>query len=77
VVFLALAGLLALYFASLRLNLSRAAQESRFRWAYQQVSILGDSQVTRQMKLRDRLGARHSPSSIPGREGAWALIWIL
>jgi hypothetical protein len=74
-VFLALVGLVALYFASPRLNLSRAAQESGSRWANQQVSILGDSRLMRQMKLRGRLGIHHSPSRIPGREGAWSLVW--
>ena len=73
--FLALVGLLALYLASPRLNLSRAAQESYFRWASQQVSLLGDSSLYRQMKLRDRLGVQHPPSRIPGRAGAWSLLW--
>jgi hypothetical protein len=73
--FLVLVGVLALYFASPRLNLSRAAQESRHRGAYQRVSLLGDSHLTRQMKTRARLGVQHAPSRIPGRAGAWSLLW--
>ena len=72
---LALVGLLLLYIASPRLNLSRAAQESNFRWASQQVSLLGDSSLSRQMKIRNRLGIQHPPSRIPGRAGAWSLLW--
>jgi hypothetical protein len=72
---LAVLGLLALYIASPRLNLSRAAQESRFKWEHQQVSWLGDSRLIRQMKLREQLGTGHTPSRIPGRAGVWALIW--
>jgi hypothetical protein len=72
---LAMIGLLALYWASLRLNLSRAAQESRFRWSVQQVSWLGDSQLRREMITRQRLGVGHQASRIQGRAGASALIW--
>jgi len=74
-VILALIGLLALYWVSSRLNLSRAAQESRFRWSIQQVSWLGDSQLRREMITRQRLGVGHQASRIQGRAGAWALIW--
>lgn len=72
---LAMIGLSALYLASPRLNLSRAAQESRFRWSTQQVSWLGDSQLKREMITRRRLGVGHQASRIQGRAGAWALIW--
>ena len=74
-VFLAVVSFLSLYLASPRLNLSRAAQESRFRWAYQQVSWLGDTRLTRQMKTRERLWTGHPASLIPVRAGVWALIW--
>jgi hypothetical protein len=72
---LALAGLLALYYDSPRLNLSRAAQETLHRWDNPQLSLLGASRLTRQMKIRNRLGFQHTPSCIPGREGAWSLVW--
>jgi len=72
---LALSGMFLLYRASLRLNLSRAAQESRFRWSVQQVSWLGDSQLRRELITRQRLGVGHQASRIQGRAGAWSLIW--
>lgn len=72
---LAMVGLLVLYWASPRLNLSRAAQESRFRWAVQRVSLLGDSRLRYEMNTRLRLGVGHRVSRIPGKGGAWALIW--
>jgi hypothetical protein len=68
-------GLLTLYITGLKLNLSRAAQESRFRLTEQQVRWLGDTSVRREMKRREKLGIGHRPSRIPGRNGAWALIW--
>jgi hypothetical protein len=75
VTILAIIGLLILYWVSLRLNLSRAAQESRFQWAVQQVSWLGDSRLGQQMKARRRLGAGHSASQVKGISGYPALIW--
>jgi hypothetical protein len=69
------AGLLALYRASSKLNLSRAAQESRFRWAIQQASWLGDSRLILQMKARQKLGAGHPASQIRGKAGSSSLIW--
>ena len=74
-IILAIIGLLSLYWASPGLNLSRAAQESRFKWSAQQVSWLGDSQLRREMLTRKRLGVGHQASRIHGRAGAWALIW--
>jgi len=74
-IILAMVGLFALYWASPRLNLSRAAQESRFRWSAQQVSWLGDSQLRREMITRQKLGVGHQASRIKGRAGVWALIW--
>ena len=74
-IILSIIGLLALYWASPRLNLSRAAQESRFRWSAQQVTWLGDSQLKREMITRQRLGVGHQASRIQGRAGAWALVW--
>jgi hypothetical protein len=74
-VILATGGLLVLYWGSPWLNLSRAAQESRFRWAVQQISWLGDSRLVQQMKARQRLGAGHYANRIPGRVGYSALIW--
>ena len=74
-VILAMGGLLALYWASPGVNLSRAAQESRFRWAVQQVSWLGNSHLSQQLKTRQKLGAGHSASQIPGKAGYPALIW--
>jgi hypothetical protein len=64
-----------LYLASARMNLSRAAQESRFKGDDQRISWLGDSQINRQVKLRERLGIGHRASRIPGLPGVWALIW--
>jgi hypothetical protein len=72
---LALVGLMALYLSSPRLNLSRAAQESGSRGAFQQVSFLGASPLAQQIKMRRRLGVQHLPSRIPGRAGAWSLVW--
>jgi hypothetical protein len=74
-VILAGMGALALYLASAELNLSRAAQESHFRWLFQQVGLLGDSSLVKQMKARQRLGVGHQASRIPARAGVWALIW--
>jgi hypothetical protein len=68
-------GLLALYASGLRLNLSRAAQESRFRWAEQQVRWLGGTSVRGDMVRREKLGIGHEPIRFPGRAGAWALLW--
>jgi len=72
---LACISLLVLYRASLRLNLSRAAQESRFTWSVQQISWLGDSQLRHEMINRQKLGVGHQASRVHGRAGAWALIW--
>jgi hypothetical protein len=74
-VFLVGVGILALYLTCAELNLSRAAQESHFQWVFQQVSILGDSELIQQMKTRQRLGAGHPASHIPARAGLGALIW--
>lgn len=74
-ILLAFGGLLGLYLSSSRLNLSRAAQESRYRWAFQQVSWLGNTQLSQQMSLYKHLGSGHSTTLIAGREGAWSLIW--
>jgi hypothetical protein len=74
-VFLVEVGILALYLTCAGLNLSRAAQESHFQWVFQQVSILGDSELIQQMKTRQRLGAGHPASHIPARAGLGALIW--
>jgi hypothetical protein len=68
-------GLLVLYRTGLRLNLSRAAQESRFRWAEQQVRWLGGRSVRGDMLKREKLGIGHAASRIPGRAGSWALLW--
>ncbi len=72
---LALVSLLALYYASPRLNLSRAAQESGPMRAYQQASLFADARLAERMRIRKRLGVQHPPSSIPGRPGAWSLVW--
>jgi hypothetical protein len=74
-VLLVMTGLLVLYQASPRLNLSRAAQESRFRWAFQQISWLGDSRLRGEMITRQKLGVSHQSSRIQGRAGVWVLIW--
>jgi len=68
-------GILALYKTGLRLNLSRAAQESRFRWTEQQVRWLGGTSVRGDMVRREKLGIGHSANRMPGRTGAWALLW--
>ncbi len=74
-VILAAGGLLMLYWASPGLNLSRAAQESHFRWAIQQASWLGDSRLIQQMKARQRLGIGRPASKIPAKAGYFTLIW--
>lgn len=74
-VLFAIIGILTLYWSSSELNLSRAAQESRSRWAYQQVRWLGDSYLSKQLKLREKMGAGHSPSQLPAKPGRWALLW--
>ncbi len=71
----AIVGLLALYQASPRLNLSRAAQESRLRWAIHQVSWLGDAHLIDQIKVRQRLGAGHKACRIPGQAKYLVLLW--
>jgi hypothetical protein len=68
-------SLLALYKTSLRLNLSLAVQESRFRWAEQQARWLGGTSVRGDMVRREKQGIGHGASRIPGRTGAWALLW--
>jgi len=72
---LASGGLAVFYYSSSRLNLSRAAQESHSRWAFQQVSWLGDTRLSQQMKLHARLRSGHLPTPIPGRIGIWAVVW--
>ena len=72
---LSMVSLLLLYMVSTRLNLSRAAQESHFRWAYHQISWLGDTRLSQQMKTREQLGTGHSTSRLPGSAGNGALIW--
>jgi hypothetical protein len=68
-------GLWILYASGLKLNLSRAAQESRFRWAEQQVRWLGNTSLRRDMVRREKLGIGHRASRVPARTGTWALIW--
>jgi uncharacterized membrane protein len=72
---LALTGLLVLYYASPKLNLSRAAQESSSRGAIRQAFIYGDGRVTERMRIRNRLGVQHSPTRLAGLAGAWSLVW--
>ena len=72
---LALVGLLVLYNASPKLNLSRAAQESISRGAYRQAFMYGDARLTERIKMRNRLGSQHTPSRLIGRAGVWSLVW--
>ncbi len=72
---LSLTGLLLLYYASEKLNLSRAAQESSSRGAYRQTFLYGDGRLTERMKIRNRLGIQHEPTRLIGRAGAWSLVW--
>jgi len=71
----ALFGLLMLYMSSPRLNLSRAAHESRFRSILQQVSRPGNLHLNHRMKPREQLGSGHRASRLPGWAGAWSLLW--
>ncbi len=73
--FLAMIGVRFLYGSSARLNLSRAAQETQFIWAYRQASLVANTSLTRQMKIREHLGVGHSASRLPGKQGAWSLTW--
>jgi len=69
-----------LHFASARMNLSRAAQESRFKGDDQRISWLGGSQINQQVKLRERLGIGHRASRIPGLPGVRTMIrkdWVV
>jgi hypothetical protein len=70
----ALSGLI-LYWASSGLNLSRAAQESRSRWAQQQTAWLGASSLGQEMRARQKLGSGHGLSRLPGKEGPLVLVW--
>ncbi len=74
-VMLVLVGLLVLYNASPKLNLSRAAQESSSIGAYRQAFLYGDARLTERTKIRNRLGVQHPPSHMIGRAGAWSLVW--
>jgi hypothetical protein len=72
---LGLTGLLVLRISTRRLNLSRCAQESHTIWGYPGNTLLFNSDITRKAKLRQRLGAGHSASRIPGRTGVASLLW--
>jgi hypothetical protein len=68
-------GLFALYWSGRALNLSRAAQESRSRWASRQAALLGDDKLSQVLKVRKKLGLGHSQSLIPAGEGFYSIIW--
>jgi hypothetical protein len=72
---MAAAGVLALYLSSSTMSLSRAAQETQTVSGFQLIRWLGDTSLTSRMKQRERLGAGHITSRIPGKAGTWALLW--
>jgi hypothetical protein len=74
-IILASAGSLCLYLVSRDLNLSRAAQESRYRFSLQQAGRSGDTRLSQSIRTRQRLGIAHPASRLPGRPGASSLIW--
>jgi hypothetical protein len=74
-IFIAALSILILYWAASRLNLSRAAQETRARWAMRQAAWLGDAAAGQQMRARLKLGSGHALSQLPAREGMLALVW--
>ncbi|MCL4559446.1 MAG: hypothetical protein M1281_02380 [Chloroflexi bacterium] len=68
-------GMGALYLASRRLNLSRAAQETSLSGRLQAASILGDQKLAASIHLKQRLKSGSRPFPLPGRPGALALSW--
>ncbi|MCB9134788.1 MAG: hypothetical protein H6636_05130 [Anaerolineales bacterium] len=58
-----------------RMNLSRAAQETTLRTMLQTARSQGQYGLVEAVELRQRLGAAHKPSRMPGLKGAWLLVW--
>jgi len=73
--FLAILSLSNLYWTGRGINLSRAAQESRFLWAIKQVAWVGDASASQAIKTKQKLGIGHMPSRLPARQGIFSLIW--
>lgn len=58
-----------------QMNLSRAAQETTLRAMLQTARSQGQFGLVEAVELRQRLGAAHKPSGMPGLRGAWLLVW--
>ncbi len=72
---IAIAGLVVLVFASKKLNLSRAAQESTQREKLQTAQRYGMTGLIREIKRRDRLGIGRDPTRLPASPGSPVLLW--
>ena len=68
-------SLAILWHISDKLNLSRAAQETRRFQAQRVALMIGDFERIRELKDRERIGSGHTPSRIPTLPGAWVLTW--
>jgi len=68
-------GLVALWFTSRDLNLSRAAQEGRGQAAKQQALRTGAFEQANAIAQKDRLGIGHASSRLRGYGGDWSLPW--
>ncbi|MDD5370422.1 MAG: hypothetical protein PHQ40_15170, partial [Anaerolineaceae bacterium] len=72
---LASSGLVTLWITARPISLSRAAQETAGRATLQAASILGSSDLARQVQDRERLGSGHVPTRLRSQPGVGALVW--
>jgi hypothetical protein len=72
---LALTACVILYLTSSELNLSRAAQESRYRYALRQAGRAADARLSQSIRLRQKLRITHPASTLPGHPGRASLLW--
>jgi len=68
-------GLSLLWAAARGMSLARAAQETREQEALQTALLFGATDLARELRQRQRLGAGKKPGRLPVRPGPAALVW--
>ncbi len=69
------AGFLLLLFFVNKINLSRAAEETRLFTAVQEARSFWSFDLADALIQRQRLAATASPARLPARSGSWMLVW--
>lgn len=70
-----LAGVVLLYRSARRVNLSRAAQETEYSSSLMAATMLGNTQLSESIQLKQRLGTGSRPTRLAAGSGSAALAW--